>query len=229
MQGKLYVFEAVDGAGKTTVLQHVALQLLAAGVTIVLTKEPGGPAALRDELRFSELEIYLAPPYENGPRYRAMCFDKTLDGRVHRAIHRADSLENWVRIVKPAIEDGYVVLSDRGWPSDIAYGHVFNGLSIDQLYMFNAALSKDQIDASTVIFFEVSPEVAERRLAGNQTNFYDDPAQRNLRVRVQNSYKEFFNTWPDIDVRRVDADLPLQEVVECVTKMILSDLSKKVI
>ena len=227
MRGKYYIFEAVDGAGKTTVMQRVAIQLLAAGVKLVLTKEPGGPAALRDELRFPELDVYIAPAYENGQLYRSLCLDKTLDGRVHRAIHRADVLENWVRVVKPALDEGYVILSDRGWPSDIAYGHVFDGLSIDQLYVFNAALSKDQIDASTVLFFEVSPDIAEQRLVGSQTNFYDDPARRDLRVRIQGAYKEFFNTWPDIDVRRVDADLPLQEVVECVTKMILSDLSRK--
>jgi len=227
MQGKYYIFEAVDGAGKTTVMQHVALQLLAAGVKILLTKEPGGPAALHDELRFPELDVYVAPAYENGPRYRSMCLDKTLDGRVHRAIHRADSLENWVRIVKPALDDGYVVLSDRGWPSDIAYGHVFNRLSLAQLYAFNAALSKDQVDASTVLFFEVSSDVAEQRLAGNQTNFYDDPARKDLRIKIQRTYEEFFWTWSGLDVRRVNADLPLQEVVECVTKMILSDLSRK--
>lgn len=228
MPGKLYIFEAVDGAGKTTVMQHVALQLLDHGVKILLTKEPGGPAALKDELLFPELLPYVGADYANGKLYRSMCFDKALDGRVHRAIHRADSLENWFRVVKPALDDDYVVLSDRGWPSDIAYGHVFNGLSIEQLYMFNASLSKEQIDASTVMFFEVSPDVAEQRLASNQTNFYDDAKHRAQRVLVQEAYKKLFSMWPDLDVKRVDADLQLREVVACTTKMILSDLSKKI-
>ena len=104
MAGRFITFEGGEGAGKSTQVRRLAERLKAAGVTCVLTREPGGTEtaeAIR-RLLLSGLAERLG-----------------VDGEaVLFAAARADHVE---RIIRPALEAGRWVLCDRFYDSTHVY------------------------------------------------------------------------------------------------------------
>lgn len=174
-------FEGVDGAGKTTVMRELSLLLTQQGTEHVVTKEPGGPVALEAEW---------GPDYPYGEKYegfRQLCVDRPdLPQLVKRALYRADSIMNWLKVVEP---NGHgVVLCDRSWVSDLAYGTVLTGANMDDLYRFNRALTPAQVSTGYVVYVGCDPEVREARLADNITNHMDTLGAK-TRTKIESAYK----------------------------------------
>lgn len=94
-------FEGIDGSGKSTQLELLAEALRKAGKKVLLTREPGG-TALAENLRKVLLESNVSAQAE-----------LLLFGAA-RAQHVAE-------VIKPALQDGAIVLSDRFADSSVAY------------------------------------------------------------------------------------------------------------
>ncbi len=104
MAGKFITFEGGEGAGKSTQIRLLAERLKAAGVTSVLTREPGGTPTAESirRLLLSGLAEQLG-----------------VDGEaVLFAAARADHVE---RVIRPALAAGQWVLSDRFFDSTHVY------------------------------------------------------------------------------------------------------------
>ena len=107
-------FEGGDGAGKSTQASALATALEASGHEVVLTREPGGtPAA--EAIR----HVVLTPEFAG------------LDPRAEALLYAASRAEHVARLVRPAIERGAVVITDRYIDSSIAYQGVARGLGPD--------------------------------------------------------------------------------------------------
>jgi dTMP kinase len=159
------VIEGVDGVGKTTVLRRLSEVLMAEKFQFVLTKEPGGPHALCEEWDCASFDYPFGAMYKN---FRELCVNNTqIPQLVKRALYKADSFYNWLSVIKPCIEDGIAVLSDRSWVSDIAYGTALTGISAEALLQFNIALVPDQQLLTRVIYLVCDEDVREARLAAN--------------------------------------------------------------
>ncbi len=104
MGGKFITFEGGEGAGKSTQILQLAERLKAAGVTSVLTREPGGTATAEAIRRL--LLSGLAEQF--GVDGEAVLF----------AAARADHVE---RVIRPALAAGQWVLSDRFFDSTRVY------------------------------------------------------------------------------------------------------------
>lgn len=118
MEGLFVVFEGVDRAGKTTQLQLLA-ERLREKHEVVVTREPGG-TPVAEAIRV----LLLADDVEMSTRCEALLF----------AAARADHVE---RVIRPALERGAVVLSDRFMDSSLAYQGVARGLGVDAVEGFN--------------------------------------------------------------------------------------------
>jgi len=94
-------FEGIDGSGKSTQLELLAETFREAGRKVLLTREPGG-TALAENLRKVLLESNVSAQAE-----------LLLFGAA-RAQHVAE-------VIKPALDDGAIVLSDRFTDSSVAY------------------------------------------------------------------------------------------------------------
>lgn len=104
MKGRFITLEGGEGAGKTTLLPHVENLLRAAGVPLIVTREPGG-TPLAEQIR----EVVLAHHEENVPGEA-----ETLLVFAARAIHLANR-------IRPALEAGTWVLCDRFTDATYAY------------------------------------------------------------------------------------------------------------
>jgi dTMP kinase len=109
-RGKLIVFEGAEGAGKTTQIRLIAERLANAGVPIVAVREPGG-TPVGDAIR----QILLDSEHHMTPAAEALLF-------------MASRAELIGREVRPALEQGNVVLLDRFFLSTYAYQIVGRGL-----------------------------------------------------------------------------------------------------
>ena len=155
MTGRFIVLEGIDGCGKTTQLAHLSRWLsssglLPGGASVVCTREPGGTPlgqSVRNLLLHSSSEAAPAPTAE-------------------LLLYAADRAQHVETLIRPALERGDWVLSDRFTGSTLAYQGYGRGLDvalIDQLERIaTAGLTPD-----LTLWFELSLEDSLRRRRGD--------------------------------------------------------------
>lgn len=112
--GLFVAFEGGDGAGKSTQIEMLAEALTAQGRDVLTTREPGGTpvgGAIREVLLHGD---------HVAPRAEALLF----------AADRAHHVET---VIRPALERGATVLTDRFMDSSIAYQAAARGLEAGQV------------------------------------------------------------------------------------------------
>ena len=146
--GVFVAFEGGEGAGKTTQIARLAARLRAAGRAVVTTREPGGTAA--------------------GVAIRALLLDPASDGLSARAealLYAADRAEHVQAVVRPALERGEVVVSDRFVDSSLAYQGAGRTLDLDDVALLSRWATGDLVPDLTVVL-DVDPAVGLARLDG---------------------------------------------------------------
>ena len=118
-RGRFLVLEGIDGCGKTTQIQHLrqwlpSSGLMPEGAELVVTREPGGT-----ELGRALRELLLHPPGAAAP-----CSTAEL------LLYAADRAQHVQEHIRPALEAGHWVLSDRFSGSTAAYQGYGRGLSL---------------------------------------------------------------------------------------------------
>ena len=120
MSGRLLVLEGIDGCGKTTQLRHLAnwlprSGLMPEGARLHLTREPGGTA-----LGMALRKLVLHPPGDASPEPLAELL-----------LYAADRAQHVSQLIRPALEQGHWVLSDRFSGSTLAYQGYGRELDLD--------------------------------------------------------------------------------------------------
>jgi len=139
-KGKLIVLEGADGTGKSTHARLLSEHLLARGYNTVITEEP-----TKGEIGGFIRKI-LSGSKKVSPETLALLF--TAD--------RAEHIEN---VIKPAIDSGKIVITDRYYYSTIAYQSV-QGLSQKWLSEINSFA----VDPDIVIVLEIESQEALNRM-----------------------------------------------------------------
>jgi len=119
-RGYFVVFEGGEGAGKTTQMEAFVAWLRARGEDVVTTFEPGNTSV--------------------GRRIREVVLDPELpdmDARTEALLYTADRAQHVAEVIRPALEAGKIVVSDRFVDSSLAYQGVGRGLGLDQIYRLN--------------------------------------------------------------------------------------------
>ena len=186
MHGLFVTFEGIDRSGKTTQARLLgeALGTVALGV-----REPGGTPAGE---RVRELLKDAAVPL--GPEAEALLF----------AAARAELVE---RVIRPALEDGRVVISDRFLDSSLAYQGGARGLGMDEVEAINRFATGGLVPDLTFLL-ELDAETAARR-AGERDRFEDEGAA--LQRAVLEAYERLVAADP-ARWRRVDATRSPEQV-----------------
>jgi dTMP kinase len=147
MRGKFISLEGGEGAGKSTQVKALAEALRQRGIEIVVTREPGGSAgaeAIRELLLSGKDDRW-------GPEAEALLF----------AAARADHV---AKTIRPALERGQWVLSDRFVDSSLAYQGGAGGLGIETVRATNAfGIGGDFPDRTLVLALDDGAERARAR------------------------------------------------------------------
>jgi dTMP kinase len=143
--GWFVAVEGGDGAGKSTQLAAVADWLRGRGFEVVTTREPGA-TPLGSVLRNLVLH---AKEHKLGARAEALLF----------AADRADHMET---VVRPALERGAVVLTDRHVDSSVAYQSGGRGLDANEVAALSAFATVG-VRPDLVVVLDLDPAVARAR------------------------------------------------------------------
>ena len=208
--GRLIVFDGGEGAGKGTVLAR--LQKEFPPPEVLYTREPGG-TPLAEDIR----KILLSD--DGGQMDPKTQFDLFWAARSDHLQHR----------IRPALFEGKHVICDRFDSSTFAYqicGH--KNWPLKNIFWPMRAAHLDCMPAPFYIYLDVDPEEGLRRAHGRgDENHFDNQALA-FHTRVREGYREFLNLRsplghsplelaqidPPIDGRIINANLPIDEVVE---------------
>ncbi|MDG9717455.1 dTMP kinase [Streptomyces sp. DH24] len=163
--GFFIALEGGDGAGKSTQAEALAEWIRSKGHEVVLTREPG------------------ATPV--GKRLRSILLDVSSAGLSHRAealLYAADRAEHVDTVVRPALERGAVVISDRYIDSSVAYQGAGRDLSPTEIARINRWATNGLVPNLTVLL-DVAPETARERFTEAPDRLESEPAEFHARVR----------------------------------------------
>ncbi|OIJ69718.1 dTMP kinase [Streptomyces mangrovisoli] len=163
--GFFIALEGGDGAGKSTQAEALAEWIRAKGHEVVLTHEPG------------------ATPV--GKRLRSILLDVSSAGLSHRAealLYAADRAEHVDTVVRPALERGAVVITDRYTDSSVAYQGAGRDLSPTEIARINRWATHGLVPHLTVLL-DVAPETARERFTEAPDRLESEPAEFHARVR----------------------------------------------
>jgi dTMP kinase len=184
--GLFVTFEGIDRSGKTT---QARLLVDALGDEAVAVREPGGTEVgerVRDLLKDASLEI--------GPRAEALLF----------AAARAELVE---QVIRPALDEGRVVVSDRFLDSSLAYQGHARGLGMEEIERINRWATGGLLPDITFLL-SIDPAAAAER-AGMLDRFEEEGDS--LQRSVLQAYEELAAADPG-RWRRIDADRPSGDV-----------------
>ena len=137
-------FEGIDGSGKTTLIDELSKKLTESNVDFKLVREPGG-SKLGEGIR----ELLLSHDYDVDPTSEALLMSAS----------RAQLIQE---IVKPAINNGQVVITDRSAYSSVAYQGVGRDLGYQKIYELND-LAIDSFWPEKVILLDIDPKISLSR------------------------------------------------------------------
>ncbi|MFK0732965.1 MAG: dTMP kinase [Gloeotrichia echinulata GP01] len=196
MAGKLIVFEGVEGCGKTSQIQLTCGWLQSNGISVIVTREPGG----------TELGLHL----------RRLLLEKTEDKPIGQTtellLYAADRSQHVEQELKPNLAAGTYILCDRYTDSTVAYQGYGRGLNIGLINQLNY-IATAGLESDLTIWLDVDVEVGLARKRQDEAEF-DRIEQEAIAFhrRVQQGYVELAASYPS-RIIRVDGNLS-QEAVQ---------------
>jgi dTMP kinase len=169
---KFITFEGVDGAGKSTHLNWFADTLRARGIDLLVTREPGG-TPMGEKLR----EILLHEP---------------MHAETEALLMFAARREHIEQVIKPALQRGTWVISDRFTDASFAYQGGGRGVPVEKLEQLERWV-QGSLQPNLTLLFDIPVEVARERLTKNvaQTNIALDKFEQEKSEffdKVRNAY-----------------------------------------
>jgi dTMP kinase len=183
-KGLLITFEGLDGCGKSTQMDLLAGGLRERGYVVLITREPGG-TILGEAVRNVLLD----------PRYHGM------SARAEALLYAAARAQLVEEVIRPALDDGQVVLCDRYIDSSLAYQGYGRDLGTDDIITLNV-WATECLFPDLTLFLDLDDEIRSTRMAAvpDRLEAEDEEFHR----RVGEGYHELLLAHPH-RIRRVDA------------------------
>ncbi|WP_319759795.1 dTMP kinase [Maridesulfovibrio sp.] len=207
-------FEGIEGTGKTTQIKMLTAFLEESGHEVQVTLEPGG-SRIGTELRKILLNM-----------------DSTdITGECELFLYLADRAQHVGQVIKPAIDAGKIIISDRFADSTIVYQGYGRGLDPKLLRELNdVAVSGNWPDLT--ILLDIDPEIGLKRAMTR--NLQENKMQEEGRFEAESLefhslVREGYLTWAALNNDRIvviDADQTPDEIFAEIKKTVLERLAK---
>jgi dTMP kinase len=197
-RGYFIAFEGGEGAGKSTQMEALIDWLEARGEEAVTTREPGG-TPIGDRIR----EILLDP-------------DGDIDSRTEALLYAADRAEHVAKVIKPALDAGKIVVSDRFIDSSLAYQGLARGLGLEEIYDISE-WATGGILPDLVLYLQLDAGAGLRRSEGSPDRI--EREHGDFHERVAGAYRQLAERFPErfvvIDAGRAPAGVH-QDIVKAI-------------
>ena len=164
------VFEGLEGSGKSTQAGLLASRLLEEGFDIKATREPGGT-------RIGELIRQITHSKDN----------VDLTAVAESCLMAASRAQHVREIIRPALDSGKIVISDRFVDSSLAYQGYGRELGEGKITALNK-MAVEEVIPDIVIFLDVLPEIGFKRRNGSSKIDRLDLQQNDFYLRVYEGY-----------------------------------------
>ena len=193
--GLFITFEGGEGCGKSTQSRLLLKKLKQQDIPAVLTHEPGG-TALGDEIRKAL------------KRKR----DSFISPQAELFLLAASRVQLLAEIIRPALEEGKVVVCDRFTHSTLVYQGYGRGLDLTTVETVNNIATQD-LKPDLTILLDISPEqgLARKRSLKDRFELEDLSFHR----RVREGYVKIAAAEPDRWLV-IDASLPKRKIAEII-------------
>jgi len=192
--GLFIAFEGGDGAGKSTQAAELAAALETRGLTVLQTREPGGTPI--------------------GEKLRSLVLDHGhghIDAHTEALIFAASRAAHAAQVIRPALERGELVLTDRYIDSSVAYQGAGRNLGTEAVRELNTwATSGLQPDLTVLL--DVDPaDGRRRRTAGDAAEDRLESEADDFHARIRAAFLALAAARPD-HYLVLPAHLPVQDL-----------------
>lgn len=196
-RGAFIVFEGIDGSGKSTHIRLVCRELRRQGYNVLQTSEPSR----------GRIGRFIREHVEN--RKRRLSFE------VEALLFAADRFEHIRQIIKPALEKGRIVVSDRYLHSSLAYQGA-EGVNLEWISEMNIFALKPDL----CILLDVSPETGLDRLKRRRRTVFE---VYTFQQKVRDIYLQLAEQG---ELAMIDANRSVEEVQREVSNLVQGILKK---
>lgn len=198
LKGKMIVIDGIDGAGKGVQSRRLHEALNVAGISTLLTREPGGSAAAED---IRKLLVEGEPEKWDSMTELLLMY-------ASRRSHLRDTI--W-----PALEQGQCVVSDRFADSSRAFQGIAGELGLDAVETVHQLVVGD-FQPDLVLILDIPESVAlSRAIArGGQEDRFEKKGSK-YQALVRKAFRQIAETNP-VKYRVVDADQSIDAVTQSI-------------
>jgi dTMP kinase len=176
IKGKFITFEGVDGAGKSTHIDEVISFLESQKIAVKRTREPGG-TKLGEKLR--ELLLY-----------------DEMDPETETLLMFAARRQHIAEVIKPALDEGVFVVSDRFTDATYAYQYGGKQVAYSKIQTLEAWVHPD-LKADLTLLFDLPVEISIDRLKKNRTPDKFEKESEAFFNRLRNVYLDLARQHPN--------------------------------
>lgn len=208
MDAMFISFEGPDGSGKSSQIPLLAEKLRQQGYDVLCTREPGGTAI--------------------GDQVRKVLFDmrnKGMDPRGEILLFQASRAQLVEEVIRPALKQGKVVLSDRYADSTLAYQGYGHQVELDELRSIVNYATGGLKPQLTILLDIEAGEGLQRRDSGGNWNRLDD-YDLEFHRRVRDGYRKLAAAEPERWVV-VEASQNPDKVAADLLRIVLEHLEKQ--
>ncbi|GHT88372.1 thymidylate kinase [Alphaproteobacteria bacterium] len=198
-KGVFVTFEGIDGSGKTIQSKLLFEYLVNRNVDAILTREPGGTDGA-EQIR----ELLLKGKVDK--------WHQTTEALLYLAARA----EHWERKIKPALDNGKVVICDRFQDSSVVYQSICKGVDIELLdCVYKSITNNKQPDMTFLI--DIEPEVGIKRSFSRENN---ETRFEHMNLNFHKKARESFLKLSESNTRfcAINGSLSIEQIHEIITK-----------
>jgi dTMP kinase len=194
LTGALIALEGIDGSGKSTIGERLVAKMRESGANVILSREPGG-TAIGEQIREILLQQGSSPML---PTTEMLLF------AAARAQHVGE-------VIRPALDQGLIVVTDRFGDSSLAYQWGARALERRTVDLA-LELATDGLDPDLKILLDLPVETALRRRMANSNEINRlDRESIVFHTRVRDAYHSLVAAdparWSVVDADRATDDV----------------------
>ena len=196
MKGLFITFEGIDGCGKSTQCELLKNYLSDNGKDFIFVREPGGTVI--------------------GERIREILLDKKntqMTPRTELLLFEAARAQITDEVIKPALDEGRIVICDRFFDSSSAYQGMARGMGMDFVSSLNMAATGG-LKPDVTFFFDITAEEAlARRGKRGEASDRIELAGMKFQEDVRRGYLELAEN-SDGRIVTIDASKSVEDIFE---------------
>lgn len=199
MRGKFITFEGIDGAGKSSHVNWLAETLRQRGLTVQVTREPGGTPL--------------------GEKLRELLLNEPMHLETETLLMFAARREHIARVIEPALARGEWVVCDRF--SDATWAYQGGGRGLDKAkFLALEHWVLEHLQPDLTLLFDLPLEIARERIVlANRSLDRFEQERADFHERVRQAYLDRAQHFPQ-RVRVINADQALPSIQKTLEEVI---------